>query len=109
MLVSSRHLSIYGVSSQDLLEMMQLDDLEKVLCTRRLRWHGHVERSDGWLKKVQKFNPTGGHGRVHPKKTWTEVINMDRLARGLTEFHPSDKKPWSSRHGSAARLEPPLY
>ena len=30
---------------------MPLDDLEKMLHTRRLRWQGHVERSDGWLKK----------------------------------------------------------
>ena len=43
------------VSSQDLLLRMQLDDLTKVLCTRRLRWHGHVKRSDGSLKKVQKL------------------------------------------------------
>ena len=54
------------VSSQDLLERMQLDDLAKVLCTHQLRWHGRVECSDGWLKKVQKLNPTGGHGRGHP-------------------------------------------
>ena len=46
------------VSSWDLLDRMQLDDLAKVLRTRRLKWHGHVERSDGWLKKVQKLNPT---------------------------------------------------
>ena len=65
------------VSSQDLLERMWLDDLEKVFCTRRLRWHGYVERSDGWLKKVQKLNPTGGRGHGRPKKTWTGVIGMD--------------------------------
>ena len=62
---------------------------------RRLRWHGHVERSDGWLKKVQKLNPTGGRGHGHPNKTWTEVIDMDwryRLALGLTETHPSNRK-----------------
>ena len=62
---------------------MQLDDLAKVLRTRRIRWHGHVERSDGWLKKDQKLNPTGGRGRCRPKKTWTQVIDMDRLALGL--------------------------
>ena len=34
------------------------------------------ERSDGWLKKVQKLNPTGGRGRGGPKKTRTEVIDI---------------------------------
>ena len=36
--------------------------------TRRFRWHGHVEYSDVWLKKVQKLNPTGSPGRDHPTK-----------------------------------------
>ena len=40
---------------------MHLDDL--VLWTRRLRLHGHVECSDGWLKKVWKLNPTGGRAQ----------------------------------------------
>ena len=97
------------VSSQDLLARMQLDDLTKVLRTRRLRWHGHVERSDGWLKKVQKLSPTGGRGPGRPKKTWTEVIDTDRQALGLTETHPSDRKAWSGRLRSAVRLDPPLY
>ena len=64
------------VGSQDLLERMQLNDLAKVLCHCRLRWHGHVERNDGWLKKVQKLNPTWGRGLGHPSKTWTEVIDI---------------------------------
>ena len=47
-------------STQELYERMLLDDLAKVLRTRQLRWHSHVERNDGWLKKVQKLSPTGG-------------------------------------------------
>ena len=97
------------VSSQDLLARMQLDDLTKVIRTRRLRWHGHAERSDGWIKRVQKLSPTGGRGPGRPKKTWTEVIDMDRQALGLTETHPSDRKAWSGRLRSAVRLDPPLY
>ena len=47
------------VSSQDLMERMQLDDLAMVLRTRRFRGHDHVERKDLWLKEVQKLNSTG--------------------------------------------------
>ena len=61
------------------LERMQLDDLEKVLPTRRLGWHGHVECIDGWLKNVQKLNPVGGCGCGRPKKTWSKVIHLDGL------------------------------
>ena len=38
-------------------------------------------------KKVQKLNPTGDRGRGRPKKTWREVIDMDRLALGLRPTH----------------------
>ena len=95
------------VSWQDLLERMQLDDLAKVLRTHRHRWHGHVEHSDGWLKKVQKLNPTGGRGRSHPEKTWTEVIDTHRQVRGLTETHPSGRKSLSGRFRITVRLDPP--
>ena len=97
------------VSSKNLLERMQLDDLVKVLHTHWLGWHCHVERSNGWLKKVQKLNPTGGHSLGCPMKTWTEVIDMDCLVLGLTETHPSDKKAWSGRLWNAVRLDTSLY
>ena len=46
--------------------------------THRIRWHSHVERSNGWLKKkVQKLNPTGSRGPGHSTKTWREVIDKD--------------------------------
>ena len=47
-------------------ERMQLDDLKIVLCNHPLRWHDLVERSDGWLKKVQKFNHKRGRPEWDP-------------------------------------------
>ena len=69
------------VSSQDLLERMQLDDQAKVL--HRLRCHGYVEPSDGWLKEV--------------------------MASTGSETHPSDSKAWSGRPRNAVRLDLPQY
>ena len=60
-------------SSQD-LDRMQVDDLAKALRARRLRWHIHVECSDGWLKKF-----------------WTEVICFEYPALGLTPTHTTGK------------------
>ena len=96
------------ISTQDLLERMLFDDLAKVLGTRRIRWHIHVKRSDGWLKKVQKLNAIGGRSCGCLKKTWTEVTAMDCVALGWTEIHPSDRKAWSGRLRSAVRLDPSL-
>ena len=96
-------------SSQDVLERMQLDELAKVIRTRQHRWHGHVERSDGWLKKVQTLNTTGVRGCGRLMETWTQMIDMDHLALSLTETHPSDRKVWSARLRHALRLDPALY
>ena len=49
------------------MERMQLDDLAKAPHTRKLRWHGRVERSNGWLKEFQKLDLIGGRGRSRPK------------------------------------------
>ena len=55
------------VSSQDIsLRGCSLEIPEKIICTSRLRWYSHVECSDGWLKTMQKLNPTGGRGHGHP-------------------------------------------
>ena len=78
------------VSSQDLLDRMKLDDMQKVPLTRRLRWHNHVESSDSWLKNVLKLNPVGGRDSGRPKKIWSEVIRQDCLSSSLTETHPSE-------------------
>ena len=40
---------------------------------------------------------------------WREVIDMDRLALGLTETHTSNRNAWNGRLRSAVRLGPPLY
>ena len=69
------------VSSQDLLERMQLDDQAKVL--HRLRCHGYVEPSDRWLKEV--------------------------MASTGSETHPFDGETWSGRPRSAVRLDLPQY
>ena len=76
------------VSSQDLLERVLLDDQAKVLCTRQLKCHGYVERSDFWLKKIQKLIPTWGRGRG-PKE------NLDRSDQhGLPDARPNWDPPF---------------
>ena len=79
------------VFSQALLDTMQLDNLGKVLCTRRQRWNWHFGRIDGWLI-IQRLNPTGGWSLGLPKGTWSEMILGHCLIVELTEAHPSDRK-----------------
>ena len=62
--------SMDQVSLQDLLDKMQLDDLEKVLSTGWLRWHGYVKHSDGWLQKIKKLNLGGSCGHRKTGRKW---------------------------------------
>ena len=79
------------VDLQNLLERMQLDDLERVLSIRRIRWHGNVERSDGCLNEVQRHNHVEGRGCGRPEKTWLEVIRLHCLALGLRPNLPTSR------------------
>ena len=63
------------------------------------------KKTDGWLKKIQKINLTGGRGRGRHEKTWTGVIYMGCLAPGLTETHTYDRGASSGRLRSAVRLD----
>ena len=42
-----------------LLEKLRIPDLVEQCRLNRLRWYGHVERSDGWIKKVTEVNVEG--------------------------------------------------
>ena len=44
------------VSCDSLLTKRDIQDLDGVLRTRRMRWFGHVERSTGWIAEVRKLN-----------------------------------------------------
>ena len=44
------------VSSDSLLKKLGIQDLDVVLCTSRMRWFGHVERSTGWTAEVHSLN-----------------------------------------------------
>ena len=96
------------ISSSALLERMKLDDLEDVLRTRRMRWFGHVERSEGWISKVLNVDPGGRRGRGRPRKTWLEDVRKDRAQLGLDHVTPSDRNTWAGTLRSAVRQDPPL-
>ena len=44
------------VSSDSLLSRLGIQNLDVVLCTSRMRWFGHVERSASCIAKIRKLN-----------------------------------------------------
>ena len=48
---------------------MGIEDLDFILRERRLRWYGHVRRSNGAVKTAFHIQVEGKRGPGRPKKT----------------------------------------
>ena len=82
------------VSSDSLLSKLGIQDLDVVLCTSRMRWFGHVERSTGWIAKVSKLNVVAQKRPGRAKKTWDEVLMDDRKKLGMDSADPQNRSEW---------------
>ena len=79
------------VSSDSLLSKLGIQDFDVVLCTSRMRWFGHVERSTGWIAKVRKLNVVAQKRPGRPKNTWDEVLMDDRKKLGMDSADPQNR------------------
>ena len=91
------------VRSQDLLDKLGLLDLESVLREKRLRWYGHVMRSEGGLKTTYDLKVTGRRGRGRPKMSWPQLLKNDCSSWGLARSDPKDRNTWRRDVKSAMR------
>ena len=82
------------VSSDSLLSMLGIQDLDVVLCTSRMRWFEHIERSTGWIAKVLKLNVVAQKRPDRPNKTWDEVLVDDREKLGMDSADPQNCSEW---------------
>ena len=85
------------VSSDSLLSMLGIQDLDVVLRTSRMRWFGHIERNTGWIAKVRKLNVGAQKRPSRPKKTWDEVLVDDRKNLGMESADPQNRSEWRGR------------
>jgi hypothetical protein len=85
------------ISSDCLLEKLGIEDIVAVLQGSRMRWLGHVERSNGWIAKVRKHNIRKQKAPGRPKLTWDELVRRDRVSLGMEETNPEDRNEWRGR------------
>ena len=62
----------------------------------RLRWFGHVMRSNGEINRVRSRPVPGRKGPGRPKKTWDECVKQDLKVCGLSEAGTQDRVSWRS-------------
>ena len=79
--------------NEDLLKSMGLVRIGQVMRKSRLRWYGHVARSEEihWLQRILNFPVAGRKPHGRPRKTWEETITEDRRASNITHIDPTDR------------------
>ena len=65
-----------------------IEDLDLILEERRLRWYGHVERSNGAVRKACDIQVDGKHGPGRPKMTWKQLTKRDCREWKLSAINP---------------------
>ena len=83
------------ISSAVLLQKLDLDEITAVLCTRRLRWYGHVQRATSCINSITWLGLPGTRDHGRPRKTWSACVRNN-----LDGVNPLDRNSWrtSVRH-----------
>ena len=91
------------IRSMELLARLGIEDLDLILKERRLRWYGHVERSNSAVKTAFDIQGNGKRGPGRPKMTWKQLTERDRRGWKLSAIDPHDRDTWKSGVRSAMR------
>ena len=96
-----------GIPSEDLLAKLHLVDATVELRTCRLRWFGHVKRSNE-LSSVMDMALPGKRGRGRPLKTFEACVKDDIKRCNLKGYDPLNRENWRSavRYSRSAVLPP---
>ena len=89
------------IRSTELLARLGIEDLDLILKERRLRWYGHVERSNGAVKTAFDIQVDGKRGPWRPKMTWKQLTETDHREWKLSAIDPHDRDTWRSGVRSA--------
>ena len=73
------------ISSDSLLNKLCLENLVITLRTNRLRWFGHVCRSECCIKKCTQHEVVGKGERGRPRKIWQQCLNCDLKSLKLSK------------------------
>ena len=89
------------IRSIELLARLGIEDLDLILKERRLRWYGHVERSNGAVNTAFDIQVNGKCGPGRPKMTWKQLTERDHREWKLSAIDPRDRDTWRSGVRSA--------
>ena len=71
------------VTTDTLFVMLDMQEVTAALCTRRLRWFGHIARSSSCTNAITSMTIPSARRRGRPKKTWPEYVKDDMKCAAL--------------------------
>ena len=77
------------IRSIELLARLGIEDLDLILKEKRLRWYGHVERSNGAVKTTFDIQVNGKHGPRRPKMIWQAADREGSQRVEALSYRPS--------------------
>lgn len=81
-------------STSALYSLLKISPLEPKLRLNRLRWYGHVQRSNGWIKRCSLLEVDGNRGRGRPSKTWNGTVMNDLKIWNIDANNVHDRNAW---------------
>ena len=91
------------IRSTELLARLGIEDLDLILKERRLRWYGHLERSNSAVRTAFDIQIVGKRGPGRPKMTWKQLTERDCREWKLSAINPHDRDTWRFVVRSAMR------
>ena len=82
------------VSTNSLLSRLKLKSLDSVLRCNRLRWFGHMKRSELYTGQILDLEVEGNRGRGRPKKCWLGAIKDDLRQWNLQAETCQNRSEW---------------
>ena len=83
-----------------------IQDVTDALCSRRLRWYGHVTRATSCINTVMDLSLPGHRGRGRPRKTWSECVRADLKRLSLDNVDPHNRAAWRAGVRKSGHLLP---
>ena len=82
------------VRSDVLLQKLMIPCITDVCQANRLRWFGHVERSNSWIKRCTEMVVDGNVRPGGQRKKWRSVVNQDMKVVGVKIEDAQDRTKW---------------
>ena len=90
------------VSTNSLPSRLKLTSLDSVLRCNRLRWFGHIRRSELYTGQILDLKVEGSRSRGRPKKCWLDAIKDDLRQWSLLSKICQNRSEWRKRLKTAS-------